>query len=285
MQTLARILAVIVVLAGSLSTAAAAPHKRIVRETESGKIVGYKTTPLLPATGNKYHVHDPDRPLPEHVETGEPPAAPAPSGAIVLFDGTDLTQWKPSSWKVSDGYLEAGTGSLETKQAFGNCRLHIEWMAPTSPPLRMMSRGNSGIFFMGLYEIQIFDSHPSHPEQIYADGQTAAIYGQTPPLVNACRLPGQWQSFDIDFTAPIFRDGKLNRQAQVTMQHNGIEVHKNQPIMGPTTPPPHHPLPLARRKTPPPTPRPRQPGALPEYLDSGAGIGRAYHATLAPNTP
>jgi len=97
----------------------------------------------------------------------------------------------------------------------------------------MMSRGNSGVLLMGTYEIQIFDSHPQHAEQIYPDGQAASIYGQTPPLVNACRRPGEWQSFDIVFTAPVFADGKLAKRATVTLLHNGVPVHRNQEIMGP----------------------------------------------------
>jgi hypothetical protein len=214
-------------------TATAAKHELVERESEYGKVLGYKDTPLLPWTDNKYRVHDPDRPVPKHVETGEISPTAAPADAIILFDGKDLDQWQPSSWKLVDGGVEAGQGSLETKDAFGSCRLHIEWMVPTSPPKHMMSRGNSGVFFMRVYEIQIFDSHPSHAEHIYPDGQTAAIYGETPPLVNACRKPGEWQSFDIEFTAPVFEDGKLVKRARVTMRHNGVEVHRDQEIMGP----------------------------------------------------
>ena len=211
----------------------------IERETPSGKIVGYKDTPLLPWTGNKYHVHDPDRPVPKHVVTDpagtrdEP--GKAPSDAIVLFDGHDLSRFEPSSWKVENGYAEVarGYGSLKTKEAFGDCQLHVEWMAPTAPPRNMMNRGNSGVLLMGLYEIQIFDSHPMHAVQIYPDGQAASVYGQTPPLVNACRRPGQWQTFDIVFSAPVFEGEKLARRATVTMFHNGVLVHWGQEIMGP----------------------------------------------------
>ena len=140
---------------------------------------------------------------------------------------------KALQWVAPDGWVEAGEGSLVTKQAFGDCQLHVEWMAPTEPPPHLTSRGNSGVILMGQYEIQIWDSHPSHAEQIYPDGQAASIYGQTPPRVNACRAPGEWQSFDIVFTAPVFEGEKLARPAFVTMFHNGVLVHLNQQIMGP----------------------------------------------------
>ena len=146
--------------------------------------------------------------------------------------GEDLSNWEPSTWKVGDGWTEAGDGSLQSKKAFGDCQLHLEWMAPTQPET-LMNRGNSGVLLMGLYEIQIFDSHPMHPQQIYPDGQAASVYGQTPPLVNASRRPGQWQSYDIVFSAPLFENGKLAKPAVVTVFHNGILVHLNQPIMGP----------------------------------------------------
>jgi hypothetical protein len=228
----------VVVLIGWASLAAAAPqHVLVEKKTDSGTIVGYRDTPLQPWTGNKYHVHDPDRPVPKHVVPGRPSTqevvGTAPSDAIVLFGGKDLAQWQPSKWKVEDGYVEAGEGSLVTKRAFGDCQLHVEWMAPTEPAKHMMSRGNSGVLLMGKYEIQIFDSYPSHAQQIYPDGQAASIYGQTPPLVNACLAPGQWQSFDILFTAPRFDGETLVRPATVTVLHNGVLVQLNQKIMGP----------------------------------------------------
>lgn len=214
-----------------------AQSQLITRSTESGTIVGYKDTPLLPATGGKYHVHDPDRPAPPIVTPGPPSAedraSSAPSDAIVLFDGNDLSKWKPSTWKIADGAVEAGDDSLETNDAFGDCQLYLEWMAPATPPHRMMSRGNSGVILMGKYEVQIFDSHGTNEVQIYPDGQAASIYGQTPPRVNACRKAGEWQSFDIVFTAPVFEGDKLVTPATITMFHNGVLVHKNQEIMGP----------------------------------------------------
>jgi hypothetical protein len=160
------------------------------------------------------------------------PPAPPPSDAIVLFDGRDLTQWKPSSWTITDGVLTAGHESLETRDAFGDCQLHLEFRTPTDPPDHFMNRGNSGVLLMGKYEVQIFDSWHAHPEQIYPDGQAASIYGQTPPLVNACLPPGQWQAFDLVFTAPAFDGDRLAAPGLVTLLHNGVLVHLQQPIMG-----------------------------------------------------
>lgn len=224
-------------LLGSTCVASAAVRTTLLtKKTDSGTIVGYQDTPLLPATGNKYHVHDVDRPIPKQV-TPAPPgkSAKPPSDAIVLFEGKDLSKWQDTSWKTDDGLIEAGADTLETKGAFGDCQLHIEWRAPTTPPGRLMLRGNSGVIMMGLYEIQIFDSHVSNAVQIYSDGQAASIYGQTPPLVNACRAPGEWQTYDILFTAPVFDGDKLIQRAKITMLHNQVLVHLNQEIMGPMT--------------------------------------------------
>ena len=224
-----------VLLALPLFAVAAPGHQRVERESEYGTIVGYKDTPLLPWTGGKFHVHDPDRPVPKYVDPGpvSKEVQAAPPDAIVLFDGDDIEAWQPSSWKVADGYVEAGEGSLVTKEPFGDLKLHVEWMVPTSPPKHMMSRGNSGVLLMGLYEIQIFDSHPDHDVHIYPDGQAAALYGQTPPRVNACRKAGEWQSFDVEFTAPVFEQDKLAKPGRVTVFHNGVPVHRDQEIMGP----------------------------------------------------
>ncbi len=224
-------------LLGVMLAAMPAAGELLTRKTESGTIVGYKDTPLMPWTGDKYHVHDPDCPVPKHVTPTVPidpkQATSVPSDATVLFSGEDLSQWKPSSWKVADGVVTAGHGSLETKEPFGDCQIHLQWMAPTEPSGNLMNRGNSGVLIMGRYEIQIFDSHPMHAEQIYPDGQAASLYGQAPPLVNACRKPGQWQSFDIRFTAPVFDGDKLTKPATVTVRHNGVLVHDNQEVHGP----------------------------------------------------
>ena len=166
---------------GWASLATAAPrHVLVEKKTESGVIIGYRDTPFLPGTGDKYRVHDPDRPVPKYVDPGPPKPAEQPGSipadAIVLFDGDDLDAWEPSSWKVTGGYVEAGEGSLVTKEAFGDLKLHLEWMVPTTPPKHMMSRGNSGVLLMGLYEIQIFDSHPDHDVHIYPDGQARSVH-------------------------------------------------------------------------------------------------------------
>ena len=227
----------VVLLSLFLSVIGAPSAELLVKKTGTGTIIGYKDTPMLPGTGGKYHIHDPDRPAPKPVTPGRPSAekraGSAPSDAIVLFDGDDLAAWRPSSWKVQDGYVEIGPGSLETKQPFGDCQVHVEWMSPTVVADHLMSRGNSGVLLMGRYEIQIFDSFPGHADHIYPDGQAASLYGQTPPLVNACRRPGEWQSFDIVFTAPEFKDGKVSRRGVVTMFHNGVLVHLNEAIAGP----------------------------------------------------
>jgi len=228
-----KIVALIAVALAALP-AVAADHELLLRKTDKGTVAGYKDTPALASTGGKYCVHDPDRPVPRHVEVAEAPSMPAPSDAVALFDGKDLAAWQPSQWKIEDGSAVAGHGSLTTKESFGDCQLHVEWQVPTVESANNMNRGNSGVFLMGLYELQIFDSHPMHAWQIYADGQAAAIYGQTPPSVNACRRPGQWQSFDIVFRAPVFDGEKLLEPARITVLHNGVLVHDHQEIAGPT---------------------------------------------------
>lgn len=192
-------------------------------------VCGYKDTPVQPWSG--YHVHDPDRPAPKRIDPGPAPAPAAPpADAVVLFDGKDLSQWQPSDSKLVDGCIEA-EGNLTSKASFGNCQIHLEWMTPVDFKGPMFNHGNNGVFLMDLYEIQIFDSWS---EKLYPDGQAAAIYGQTPPLVNACRPPGQWQSFDIAFTAPVFKGEKLAQPARVTMFHNGLLVLLNEEIHGET---------------------------------------------------
>ncbi len=198
----------------------------LVKAKDGSGIVGYKDTPVLPWCG--YHVHDPDRPAPPRVEA---PRRGVPSDAVVLFDGTDLSQWQASDWKVEDGELIAVTGELTTKEPFGDCQLHLEWQAPNPPVGDDWDHGNNGVRLMSEFEIQIFDTYTT---PLYPDGQAASVYAQTPPMVNACRPPGQWQTYDIIFFAPVFKDGKLERPAHVTMLHNGVLVHHNQEIYGPT---------------------------------------------------
>src|SRR6266404_4142645 len=171
--------------------------------------------------------HDRERPLPP-VVTGATPstseqAGKAPSDAVVLFDGKDLSQWasmdgSPTRWVVKDGYMECvrGSGYVRTLQNFGDCQLHVEWATPTPPHGEGQGRGNSGVFFgLDRYELQVLDSFGN---KTYADGSAAAIYGQYPPLVNASLPPGQWQIYDIIYTAPRFDDvGKLISPVHLTV--------------------------------------------------------------------
>jgi hypothetical protein len=202
--------------------------------------LGYKDTPMLP--GEKWHVHDGDRPQPRVVDPGtastQEQAGRPPSDAIVLFDGKDLSHWRtrndrPAAWKTEDGALIAkpGAGDLISKDEFGDCQLHLEFAAPVPSEGRDQDRGNSGVMFFARYELQILDSFQN---LTYPDGQAAAIYGQYPPLVNAAREPGQWQTYDIIFTTPRFKqDGALDSPAFVTMLHNGVLVHSHTPVLGP----------------------------------------------------
>ena len=221
----------VLAMAGALLSPAGAQQAKLVK-SKDGKAVGYKDTPILPWA--RYHKHEPDRPLPKEVVPGAPSTqekvGTAPSDAIVLFDGADTSQWEPNKWKIENGELEATEGDIDTKQSFGDCQLHVEWQAPDPPRGPQMNRGNSGVYFMSLYEVQISDSYT---EKIYPDGSAAAIYGETPPLVNATLPPGKWQTYDIIFTAPVFEDDKLVKPATITMFHNGVLVHHNTVIHGP----------------------------------------------------
>jgi len=204
----------------------------------------------------EWGIHDMNRPQPKVIEPGtastpDQPGKP-PSDATVLFDGKDLSRWRadkdggPAGWKVENGYMEVvkGTGGIHTEQGFGDVQLHIEWRTPAPPHGEGQERGNSGVFLMGLYEIQVLDSYEN---KTYADGQVSAVYGQYPPLVNAARPPGQWQSYDIIFHGPRFgKDGKVLRPARVTVFHNGVLVQDNVELSGPTAHgqrPPYKPQP------------------------------------------
>lgn len=200
--------------------------------------LGYDNTPYLP--GTKWRVHDISRPHPPVVTPGAENSAP-PSDAEVLFNGKDLSQWvtyvhgqqSPPKWKVQDGYAEVvdHAGSISTKEKFGDVQLHIEWASPAEISGTSQNRGNSGILFMGRYEIQVLDSYQN---PTYADGQAAAIYGQYPPLVNASRKPGEWQTYDIVFEAPRFEGDKLTRPAYATVFQNGVLVQNHEQLFGDT---------------------------------------------------
>ncbi len=189
--------------------------------------------------------HDRDRPAPPVVEAGtsstQEQAGKPPSDATVLFDGKDISQWVamdgiPTKWIVKNGYMECvkGSGYVRTLQNFGDCQLHVEWTAPVPPHGEGQGRGNSGVFFgLERYEIQVLDSFES---KTYSDGSAGAVYGQYPPLVNVTRPPGQWQTYDIVYTAPRFEaGGKLLSPARVTVLHNGVLIQNNVELTGPTS--------------------------------------------------
>lgn len=188
----------------------------------------------------EWEIHDTNRPLPPTVDPGPAgPPIPPPSDAIVLFDGKDLSQWEsnkqgPVQWKAEEEYIEVvkKTGGIRTIEKFGDCQLHIEWATPVVLTRKDQGRGNSGVFLMSVYEVQILDGYDN---RTYADGMAGAVYGQFPPLINACRPPGEWQTYDIVFHRPHFNDqGKLTRPAMVTVFHNGILVQDHVELMGPT---------------------------------------------------
>jgi hypothetical protein len=195
----------------------------------------------LSQTSQAWKVHDMNRPHPPVVQVPglQLPVAP-PSDAIVLFDGKDLSHWRgsdggPAKWTVEDGYFAtvAGTGYIHTQETFGDVQLHIEWATPTPAKGSSQGRGNSGVFLMGMYEIQVLDSYQN---DTYADGQAAAVYAEYPPMYNASRPPGEWQSYDIFFRAPRFDDkGALLRPARLTLLHNGVLVQDNVELTGPNT--------------------------------------------------
>ena len=202
---------------------------------------GYSDTPRLP--DSPWRVHDIDRPAPPVVtpptfstqeRAGEPP-----SDAVVLFDGSSLDAWAgrdggTAPWNLVAGdamEVEPRSGNIQTRESFGSCQLHVEWSAPTEITADSQGRGNSGVFLLGLYEVQVLDGYDN---PTYADGLTASIYGQYPPLVNACVPPGAWHVYDIVFESPRYDSGKLVAPAFMTVFHNGVVVQHRQRIQGPT---------------------------------------------------
>lgn len=219
--------------------AAGAAFLALAQDKPKGRTapLGYSDTPVIP--GQKWKVHDIDRPRPRIVTPGAQYGQP-PSDAVVLFDGKDLSKWQnnrrgqltEAKWKVANGAVECvgGTGDLVSKEKFGDAQYHIEWAAPTEVDGTSQWRGNSGILIMSRYEVQVLDSF-NNPT--YADGQAGAIYGWWPPLVNPTRKPGEWQAYDIIFQAPRFDGGKLSKPAYVTVMLNGVVLHHHQEIGGP----------------------------------------------------
>ena len=196
--------------------------------------LGYDDTPLIP--GQTFKVHDGTRPQPRVVTPGK--CGGAPSDAILLFGGGTLDGWTgrdgAAQWRLEENFMEVmpGTGNIRTAAEFGDCQLHLEWAAPVVVKGDGQGRGNSGVFMMGRYEIQVLDcfENPTYP-----DGTTAGIYGEFPPLVNACRAPGEWQTYEIIWIAPRFDGETLLSPARATVIHNGIVVHHDTILTGPTT--------------------------------------------------
>jgi len=215
-------------------------------------LVAFNPPSALAQPDPNWLAHDRTRPLPEIVDPGtastqDQPGKP-PADAVVLFDGNDLASWvamdgSPTKWVVKNGAMECvpGSGYVRTLQAFGDCQLHIEFAAPTPPEGSSQGRGNSGVFFGGTrYEVQVLDSYQN---KTYADGSAGSVYCQYPPLVNASRPPGQWQTYDIIWTAPRFQvnhplappeDAKLKSPAYLTVFHNGVLVQNHVELTGPT---------------------------------------------------
>jgi hypothetical protein len=197
----------------------------------------------VPKDPSPYPQHSRTRPAPVVVTPGPylGPVAP-PSDAIVLFDGKSLSEWRAAdttkgdgTWKVENGdiVVAAGTGNIATRRRFGDVQLHVEWSAPNPPHGEDQDRGNSGVFLMSTYEVQVLDSYHS---ATYPDGLAAAIYGQYPPLVNAMRPPGEWQVYDIVFHRPHFdASGKVTAPARLTILHNGVLVQDEMAVLGPTS--------------------------------------------------
>jgi hypothetical protein len=226
--------------AGACAAALAACAPRPAADPAANPAADPAARAGVEVTADEWAVHAMDRPRPPVVTPAAAQVpAPPPADAIVLFDGRDLSQWThadggPARWRLQDGHMEVvrGTGSLRTTRAFGDVQLHVEWMSPAPATGTGQDRGNSGVFLMGRYEIQVLDSYGN---DTYPDGQAAALYGQRPPLVNASRPPGAWQSYDIVFRRPRFgADRGLVAPARVTVLHNGVLVHDAAAFTGAT---------------------------------------------------
>lgn len=231
----------ILALALTASLAAFAQENKPAAEKPSP--IGYSDTPVIP--GSKWKVHDIDRPRPKAVTPGAK-LGDAPSDAIVLFDGKNVdafrskkkdakgkptNEWTDCPWKIENGELLVDGGDAWTKQEFASCQLHLEWKSEPHTKGNSQKKGNGGVFLMDRYESQILDCD-NNPT--YADGMAGGIYGQTPPLVNAVRKAGEWQTYDIIFTAPKLDGDKVVEPARITTLINGILVQNNTSIQGPT---------------------------------------------------
>lgn len=227
---------------GLLALALKFAVRALATESETNEVKnteGFRDTPMIP--GTPWHLHDPDRPQPPVVTPGArfSQGATAPSDAEVLFDGKDLSKWQnnrgqDATWKVMDGYVETAArgGGIRTRGKWADFQLHVEWATPNPPRGSGQGRGNSGILINGMYEVQVLDSYQS---MTYADGQAGAIYGQSPPLVNASKPPGEWQTYDIIFDSPRWDDkGELVKKACITVLHNGVMVQNHYEFTGST---------------------------------------------------
>jgi len=197
-------------------------------------------TQYVDAPDGRWLVHDLDRPAPPVVTPGEG-CGDAPADAVVLFNGTQgsMANWSdnkgnPSKWICRDGFMESvkGAGYIQTTQEFGSCQLHVEFATPATVKGDGQGRGNSGVFLQGQYEVQVLDSYNN---KTYPDGQCSALYGRAVPLVNACRKPGEWQSYDIIYHRPMFdKDGNVTKKATFTVIQNGILVQDHVELTGGT---------------------------------------------------
>ncbi len=197
-----------------------------------------------PDEHHPWAVHDPNRPQPKVVTPGTfssqaQPGMP-PADAVILFDGTDVSKWEadegtgvPTKWVVKNGAMECvpGSGYVRTKEHFGDCQLHVEWAAPAQVKGNSQGRGNSGVFLMGLVEIQVLDNYDN---PTYPDGFAGSVYGVNPPLANALRPPGQFQTYDIVFRRPVFKDGQQLDPGYITVFENGVLVQDHTPLEGNT---------------------------------------------------
>jgi hypothetical protein len=197
---------------------------------------GYDDTPMQP--NGRWHIHDGKRPQPPIVTPGAMSPAPPPQDAIVLIGaGADRSAWQMMdgaavTWAMNNGVLETGKGLIRTRAEFTDYQLHVEFATPKDVKGNSQERGNSGVFLNGKFEIQVLDSYQNIT---YPDGQASAMYGQYPPMVNASRPPGEWQSYDILFASPRFRPGgTFEKPAIVSVLHNGIAVHNATAFWGPT---------------------------------------------------
>ncbi len=198
---------------------------------------GYTDTPFLP--DGKWRVHDDNRPRPQVVTPGQSFShlAPPPSDATVLFDGTSLDGWentkpgKPVEWKIIGNFMEVTpkSGTIKTKENFGDFQLHLEFATPAEVKGDSQGRGNSGLIIFGNYEVQLLDSYDN---KSYADGQCGAMYGQYPPLRNAVKKPGEWQTYDVIFESALWEGDKLVKNANVTVIHNGVLLHHRKEFIG-----------------------------------------------------